>query len=299
MKKVVPILITWDIDPTPEATLADKKKALDRAAGLLKDLQIDGTFFFHAMIAGQLEQEIRSLAGNGHEIGCHGLTHGDEEEYDRMPREMQRAYLSKATNILNEMSHRPIISFRGPRVKTSQITHDVLEELGYVADCSVASQRIDLVSSNLINTGWIFAPRLPYHPSNTNAFRRGERKIWVVPISAMLLPFISSTLYALRLRFMKCFFQVLYRESLRTGKPIVYLVHPFEFAPFGEVSRPRLSISSIRTHGLLVREKFYVKDEKKRFEMNKALFVHMKSYPNTRFMTVGGFISTMLMRPDG
>jgi peptidoglycan/xylan/chitin deacetylase (PgdA/CDA1 family) len=211
MKNPVSILVTWDIDPAPEVSIENKKEALKHTRRLLRDEQIQSTFFFHARIAGQLNEEIEALIEENHEIGCHGLTHGNEEDYGRMPEDMQRGYLYEATEILRKSAGRAISSFRGPRMKTSHITQKVLVELGYSADCSVASQRMDFVSSNLINVGWVFAPRLPYRPSRRSAFRKGDQNIWVVPLSALVLPFISSTLYALKRRFTKGLFRALYR----------------------------------------------------------------------------------------
>ncbi|MDD4182634.1 MAG: polysaccharide deacetylase family protein [Candidatus Omnitrophica bacterium] len=295
MRKVVPILITWDIDPTPETTIENKKQALELITLLLKDLQMNCTFLFHANIANRLENEILLLIKSGHEIGCHGLTHGSEEEYDKMPEDLQRTYLNKATDILKNITNRPIKTFRGPRVKTSHITDKILEELGYTADCSVGSQRIDFVSSNLINVGWIFAPRLPYHPSKDNVFKRGEQKIWVIPVSAIALPFISSTLYAFKLKFMKYFFDILYKESLRTGKPIVYLAHPSEFAPQTiKIEKKGFSFGRIKTHGFSFRSRFYEKDVQKKFKMNKDLFIYMKTHPNIQFMSVSDYVSNIL-----
>ena len=39
--------------------------------------------------------EIQKILAQGHEIGCHGLTHGDEEDYERMPEQMQRSYIAQ------------------------------------------------------------------------------------------------------------------------------------------------------------------------------------------------------------
>jgi hypothetical protein len=298
MKKAVPILITWDVHPDPERTIENMKYAIGLSSELLKELEIKSTFLFVAELAHQFKKEISLLVKDKQEIGCHGLTHGDEEEYNRMPEDLQRTYLNKATDILQDIAHNPIKTFRGPRVKTSHITHKILEELGYTADCSVGSQRIDFISSNLINIGWIFAPRLPYHPNEKSAFKKGERNIWVVPISAIILPFISSTLNIFKLNFMKFLFNILYRESLRTGKPIVYLVHPTEFTKMSTIKfeKTKLSLEKIRTHGLSFRNKFYERDPQKRFEMNKNLFIYMKSFPDVQFMTVNSFISNMLMQ---
>lgn len=295
MNKIVPVLITWDVENWPGFTIEDKKAAIMLAAGLLDELNIKSTFLFVAEAAMSLPDEISALIKAGHEIGCHGLTHDNEEEYDKMPEGLQRSYLGAATEILRSITSHPVTIFRGPRAKTSHITQKILQELGYAADCSVASQRCDLVSSNLINPGWIFAPRLPYHPRPDSAFKKGNQKIWVIPISALILPFISSVLYILRLKFMKRFFDVLYRESLSSGKPIVYLLHPEEFAEATVKVKGTLPFfKKIRIHGFLFRAKFYEQNRRKRFVMNRELFLYMKSYSNVRFFTVNDFITRVL-----
>lgn len=298
MKKSVSVLITWDIDPFLDVSIEDKKGALKQTRWLLSEQQIQSTLFFHARIADQLNEEIERLLQDSHEIGCHGLTHGSEEDYNRMPEDMQRKYLNEATNILKESTGQPLQSFRGPRMKTSHMTQKILVELGYIADCSVASQRVDFVSSNLVNVSWIFAPRLPYRPSRRSAFRKGDQNIWVVPLSAAIVPFISSALYILKTRVMKSLFRVLYMESKRTGKPIVYLIHPFEFAPSTLRSEPKnlSTFQRIRTHGFLVRERFLEKDHCERFRMNQELFRYMKSFPDVQFKTVRDFVFDTLLR---
>lgn len=298
MKRPVSVLVTWDIDPFADVSIEAKREALKRTRLLLRDQQIQSTLFFHARIAEQLSDEIEALLLENHEIGCHGLTHGSEEDYNRMPEDMQRKYLCEATDILRRSTGEAVSSFRGPRVKTSAMTQKILVELGYTADCSVASQRVDFVSSNLVNVDWIFAPRLPYRPSRRSAFRKGDQDIWVVPLSAVVVPFISSVLYILKTRFMKALFRILYMESRRTGKPIVYLIHPFEFAPSTLRYKPEnlSTLQSIRTHGFLVRERFLEKDHHKRFRMNQELFRYMRSFPDVQFKTVRDFVAENLIQ---
>lgn len=187
MKNVVPILITWDVDPVG---LEKNQMAIARIAKMVQDFSIQSTFFFPAKIAETLHTQVVELLEAGHEIGCHGLTHGYEEEYNRMSQEQQQNYLSKATGILEGIANCQIKSFRGPRAKTSYITQGILESLGYWCDSSIASQRLDFVSSNLINLGWLYASRLPYHPARHNPFKVGDRNLWVVPISALGLSLI-------------------------------------------------------------------------------------------------------------
>lgn len=296
LARTASILITFDVDPTPEVTIENKRCALAKTVELLERLGIPATFFFHAKITEKLGDSLACLAQRGHEIGCHGLTHGDEEEYDKMPEDMQRCYLTEATRSLTERAGRPVTSFRGPRVKTSNVTQGILEELGYSADCSVASQRLDFVSSNLVKPAWLLAPRLPYHPSAHSAFRRGDRRIWVVPLSAMIVPLISSALYVVGVGAMKSLLAILHRESLWTGKPIVYLAHPFEFAPFTEPAARRSGslLRRIRTHGLSLRSRLYEKDHNVRLGANGELLQYARGLPNVEFLTVSAYVRTRL-----
>jgi hypothetical protein len=94
-----------------------------------------------------------------------------------MSTSMQRSYIEEATKKLEKLVGSPILSFRSPRVKTSAQTLRLLSEYGYLADSSVCSQRVDFISSNLINGGWLSAPRQPYHPHRDNAFKRGDLPI--------------------------------------------------------------------------------------------------------------------------
>lgn len=181
MKKPVSILVTWDVDPAQEVCTENMKRALEQTRCLLRDYKIPSTFFVPANMAEQFRGDIINFIPDGHEIGCHGLTHGNEEDYNRMPEDIQRKYLYEATDILRKSTGQTVHSFRGPHMKTSAVTQKILSGLGYIADCSVASQRVDFVSSNLINVSWIFAPRLPYRPSRRSAFRKGDQDICVVP----------------------------------------------------------------------------------------------------------------------
>lgn len=293
MNNIVPILITCDIDPTPEVKLKSKISALEQTCVLFEKYGIKATFFIVADIAKFYNSQIKQLLENSHEIGCHGLTHALEEEYSRLPEKKQRDYLTKATHILEDLTMGAIRAFRGPRVKTSHVTQHILEELNYLVDSSVCSQRIDFISSNLIHSGWIVAPRLPYRPCYKNAYKKGNRNLWVVPISALILPFISSTLYAFGTSLMKRFFDVLYYESKRTGKPIVYLMHPSEFAPI-KLLNEKISFQSIKARGFYIRRRFKLRiNEQKRLEYTKNLFEYMALFGDVQFMTMSSYLVSL------
>lgn len=291
MADQVPVLITWDIDPYSRHNPARKRRALQAAIELCQDQAIPATFFFVAQEASWYPEEIAEMTRVGHEIGCHGLTHGNEEEYHRMSREMQRRYIERATHLLEDVAGTPVTAFRGPRVKISSVTLELLAEYGYLTDSSVCSQRLDLVSSNLINVGWLAAPRSSYHPHKDSAFKQGDLDILEVPVSALAIPFISSTLYVLRLPVAKALFRMLYVEARRKNKPIVYLAHPAEFGP---QAHPRLKLSNLspntlRIHGLRFRKRLSESDPALRLGMSRTLFSYMATFPGVRFMTMREF----------
>ena len=303
----IPVLITWDADPDEWIPLDKRLQALRTALDLCRHQDIRTTFFVTAEAAKAYRDEIASMQHQGHEVGCHGLTHGTEENYDQMPEAQQRAYIQQATERLQAVTGAPIRAFRAPRVKVGATTMKVLVEHGYRVDSSVCSQRIDFVSSNLINPGWIFAPRRPYHPHEHNAFRAGQMPLWEVPVSATVAPFISTLLRIFGVGVLKIMFRLLYMESRYTGKPIVYLAHPAEFVggsgggggggwkQWRDFIKPEyFKPSFIRAHGLRLRNLLYRASGQMMIEYTRELFAYMASFPDVVFMTVGDYTTRCL-----
>ena len=101
--KKVPVLITWDADPHSAISLENEKLSYELVLKMLKDVGVVSTIYFPGEVAKRLPQKVKALDVEGHEIACHGLTHGDEEEYDVMPENMLRSYLFKAKTIIEEI----------------------------------------------------------------------------------------------------------------------------------------------------------------------------------------------------
>ncbi len=302
----VPILVTWDVDPDAWVETAKRVWTLETTVALCNELGIRATFFVTAKPADIYAASLPALLDAGHEIGCHGWTHQDEEDYDRMPESTQREYIGNATSKLQDLVQRPIRVFRSPRVKTSACTMRLLAEHGYVADSTVCSQRMDLISSNLINPRWLAAPRRPYRPRFDNAYRAGHLPLWEIPVSALMLPFISSTYRVVGTLAMKVFFRVLHIESKLTGKPIVYLAHPGEFrnrksgaqSRFQEYVRAEyFSPAFIRTHGFRPRNLLYRVNGDRLLSSTRNLFRYMASFPDVVFLTVSEYVEQYLSKP--
>jgi peptidoglycan/xylan/chitin deacetylase (PgdA/CDA1 family) len=292
--RIVPILITWDVDPDRWTTLELRRGALSKAIDVCEEFGIHSTFFFTANFAHEYPEQIKRMQVLNQEIGCHGLTHTDEEDYDRMPEEMQRTYIGDATKKLRRLVSSPIQTFRSPRVKTSALTLRLLGEHGYQSDSSICSQRMDLLSSNLINIGWLVAPRHPYHPHHKAAFRRGDLPIWEIPVSALGVPWISGSLSVFGLRIMKTLFRLLLTEARLTGKPLVYLAHPTEMllstARRKNGGLRQFSPKSILTHGFLFRNLFFRLNGEILLQATRELFAYMASFPGVKFMSCGEYV---------
>lgn len=298
-KKIVPVLITWDIDPLTrderirygitleEEQMSLNKKSLELTNILLSGLGIRSTFFLTVKLIEEIEDELKELIKKGNQVGCHGLTHGSDEKYSKLSYDEQFIRIERAT-IIMESFFGKVNAFRAPQSRISSATLKILDNLGYTSDSSISSQRIDLVSSNT-NLNYIFAPRMPYHPREDNIFRKGSLKILEIPISAIILPFISGTLSVFGLGFMKRFFEVLYSESLRTGKPIVYLSHPIEFLASVNYALPNqwfFSLGIWRDHGNPLRYLLFRKSGKVLLEEHKELLAYIKTFERIRFVTL-------------
>ncbi|MCF7861516.1 polysaccharide deacetylase family protein [Candidatus Woesearchaeota archaeon] len=234
--KKIPVCVTVDIDPDDEI-----ERSVDITLKLFKELGVSATFFAAAEYVNQ--KIVRKILDSGHEVGCHGLKHDDFENFDKLGYLDQKRIISDATtklrgyveskNVLKDhkknLCNSKLIGFRGPRVKINKHTVRVLKELGYKYDSSVCSQRMDVFSSNLINLGWLFAPRRPYMMGSSSPFKKGKSGIIEFPVSAFVLPFISTTMRLFGCGFMKVFLWFLALESKISKKPIVYLMHTKDF----------------------------------------------------------------------
>ena len=169
-----------------------------------------------------------------------------------------------------------------------------LDETGHTTDISVNSQRFPLFASDIMNLGWYYAPRLPYHPSRTNCYRRGDLKLWEIPFSSFIFPFMSRLYSYFNMAAARGFTRFLEWESKYiNGKPLVYMTHPEEFHA-GTAQLERIQINwkllvPYKTRGITLRILFQELDEatlyKRTIEMNDFLL----SREGLEFMTASQY----------
>jgi len=291
--KFVYVLLTCDIH-THSHPAVEVNEDLNQARTTLGEFGLPCTFLFHSSSAELLPDQVIALRQEGHEIGCHGVTHELRENFSILPLAEQQRLLTKATNCITDILGERPMTFRAPVFKISGHTIQVLQELGYQADLSVVAQRIGIFGSDIYNFRPLFAPRRPYHPSTKNAYKRGTGKLWEIPVSALGLPFLSNTERLLGLSFIKIFFRMLYLEAQLIDKPIVFVFHAEDLNQFRKKKElRRLSWKDflpLRDHGFLFRS--YLLELNWRFVHRDmaALFCFMKSFPSVRFLTVQDYL---------
>jgi hypothetical protein len=299
--KTVPVLLTYDIHTHAAHSASDVDRYLQRTIEVHARMGVKASFFFPAEAARAMKETVASLVRDGHAIGCHGLTHRNES-YKSMPPTEQKEKLTRATREIEDIIQQRVTFFRAPVFKISGTTIRILEELGYEADLSMNSQRLGVLSSDVWNMSWMAAPRCPYHPDFRRPWRKGAAKLWEIPLSCLLFPFMVNTGQALGLGFMKRFFKALYFEARRLRKPIVYMSHPEDLYQGREApERPVFRWADLlpsRSHGFRVRYAFYQTDPVKVTRLSESLLEHMRGLRAVRFLTVPEYVTELQKGAD-
>jgi len=302
VKRAVPTLITLDVHSYPEVE-SKLPRWLETTSECLNRLSIKATFFFPAVVAEKFSPQVRRLAEGGHEVGCHGLAHDENEQYHLDTYEKQKGILREAKRRIEQAARREVSSFRSPAFKINGDTIRALEDTGFKAESSVNPQRLGIFGSDVANVGWIYSPRRPYHPSFEDPFRRGGASLWEIPLSAFIFPFMSNSGMAFGGRFMQLFFNALYRESRLRSNPIVYMFHPEDIC----ADRER-ALYKFRWHHLLPSRKmgfevrnvlFHNKDPKVISSQIIGLLDTMKKKTNIAFVTYGGMLDLLENGKEG
>lgn len=261
----IPLLVTMDLEIAFDHNFEEQKIALQRLRVDLARLGLPITIFTTSNAAKAFTNPLSELARDGHEIGCHGLTHALSENYRLLSFDKAHEFIGQATSELKSTLGIMPTSFRGPYMSTSASTQRVLIDQGYVYDFSVCSQRMDLLTARGGTLGWLRAPRSPYHPAIGSPYKIGELPLWVVPLRSFGIPFISALLYLGGLSKARWFFDALLIESQVSSAPIVYLFHSYEFARKCEESPSAAPIY----HSL------YLQDREERYRRNLAFLEYM------------------------
>lgn len=238
MKKERLCLITNDVETTSilNHKLRDKtgeyvlNQGMPRLLDLYDKYGVKATFFYTGHIAQLYPEVVKMAYERGHEVGSHGLTHEVSKAFDVLTPEEQLSHLKQSKAILEDIIGAEVVSFRAPAARVDEKFPQILKEAGFKVDSSVASQRLDMFLSfgALKKLHWITAPRKAYFAKEDNIFKRGDSGILEAPISAIGFPYIG-TFMRIAPSLNRATRNLLYLETLKTGRQFVFLTHPNEF----------------------------------------------------------------------
>jgi Polysaccharide deacetylase len=281
--EALPLLITLDLEIAPDHDLDEQQEILRT---LREDLRgTPATVFVTGDAVDRFAEPVRELVDAGHEFGCHGLTHAFDEDFCRMPPARLQSLLAESTARINRVTGQRPRVFRGPRMATSADTQRALIDFGYAADFSVCPQRLDLFNCRGAHPGWLAAPRIPYRASSGSPYRRGDLPLTVVPLSTLGIPLISGSLFLFGLAAMKLLFRCLAAEARRTGAPLVYLFHSYEFTRYlGGSRRPP-------------HQRLYTSDPARRLAMHRQFLRFMLEQRGVVPVTASAFLDRCQTAP--
>ncbi len=220
----------WHNALRKETGLRVLREGLPLLLDLYSAFEIKATFFFTGEIAEKFPGVVKMVLPYKHEVASHGYSHEIDQAFDTLPLEKQIHHLKKSKQMLEDISGQEVISFRAPAGRINKDTPRALKEAGFKIDSSISSQRFDMFLSfgGIKKLNWLTAPRLPYTTKADNLWKSGEGDIFEIPISALFLPYIGTTLRMMPV-LTRSIRRLLYWESSINRKPIVFLTHPNEF----------------------------------------------------------------------
>jgi peptidoglycan/xylan/chitin deacetylase (PgdA/CDA1 family) len=196
---------------------------------LYRTFKIKATFFVTADIAQTHPQIARLIIDNGHELASHSYSHEDQFALDQLEFCKQKELLEKAKKTLEDISGKEVISFRAPALRVNEFTPKALKAAGYNIDSSISPQRADMFFSfgALRKINRLLASRKPGYVKPNDLTKRGNFPVFEIPISALILPYIGTTLRIspFIIRYLR---NILDFETSYRGNPINFLIHPNE-----------------------------------------------------------------------
>lgn len=188
------------------------------------------TCFFLGWVAENFPELVVEARSLGHEIACHGYSHG--LVYEMTPEEFLDD-IRKAKHIIEDITGSPVLGYRAPCFSVTQDTpwfFDKVLQAGYQFDSSVfpASRRF----GGLKTSSW--DPR----QIDTEAGRVAEFPITVVKAMGRPMCFFGGGYLRL---FSYPLIKKMGMQVLEEGRPIIFYVHPREIDP----RHPRLPMNPV------------------------------------------------------
>ena len=205
-------------EPSKADLQVSVEDGISRLLRLFEQHKIKTTFFVTGEMAQKHSEAIKMVRLFGHEIACHGLTHGKNECL--LDRKEQERRIREATRIIEKnIGYRPR-GFRAPCLRANKTTLEILDSCGYLYDSSIITTFIPGYY------GTPFAPPNPYHPLSSE----GSYKLLEIPISVnplIPLPLSGGWMRNLGLSWVKFGIKI----NFILGRIVLFYIHPRDVIP--------------------------------------------------------------------
>ena len=206
-------------------------KPTHRTLDLLDELGIKATFFVVADVIDNYPGLVEEIVDRGHEIGCHGLHHecaiDPETKEAKFTKEEYKEMILEAKEKLEDVYGEEVIGFRAPGAYIGGWVLDVLEEIGFKYDSSVAKNSLyNKTDSELKGVG-----TEPYHPKEGSLEPGGQGDLIEMPwpywkVGPLKVPTAGGPTVRL---FGKWVVKRGLKQSLKRGDSVFYF-HPLDIA---------------------------------------------------------------------
>ncbi len=143
------VCITVDFEPDCPPYLSSTFRGIEQGApallALFAERSVRATYFATGEVAERYPEAIRAVVRNGHELGCHGVSH---TAFDTLPEAEARREIDDSVRLLRTFA--PVGSFRAPYLRFPEPYIRLLEDADFTLDSSLAKYK------------WSYhAPRIP------------------------------------------------------------------------------------------------------------------------------------------
>ena len=171
-----------DCPPYLSSTFRGIEEGAPALLRLFAEAGVSATYFTTGEVAAKYPEAVRDLVDEGHELGCHGVTH---TAFDTLDECSARWEIERSADLLRQFA--PVDSFRAPYLRFPEPFVELLEQNGFNTDSSLARYKRSFYQTRRPTT----LTRIP--ASMTSSVLRLPRAIrdpWLLSLSDPVVLFV-------------------------------------------------------------------------------------------------------------
>jgi peptidoglycan/xylan/chitin deacetylase (PgdA/CDA1 family) len=134
------VCLTVDFEPDCPPYLSTTFRGIEQGApallALFAEHGVRATYFTTGEVAARFPETVRALVRDGHELGCHGVSHS---AFDELDEPTARREIVESARLLRTFA--PVTSFRAPYLRFPERYVRLLEEAAFTLDSSLAKYK--------------------------------------------------------------------------------------------------------------------------------------------------------------